>query len=114
MRKYRVVLQKLALSDLEEAYRNAAQHAPPDAAAWLDRIHIALQSLSSNPDRCPIAHENPRSTRELREFLVGRRPNVFRVVFTIEGDDVRRLRFRRAARRFLSRREIDESFRDEE
>jgi hypothetical protein len=46
---------------------------------------------------------------ELREMLFGRRPNVFRTLFTIDGDAVRVLRVRRATRRSLSRRELREA-----
>ncbi len=106
MTAYRVIVQNRALADLHEAYEYATQHAPAAAAQWLDRFQSALASLGHNPQRCSLAHENPRSPRELREFLFGRRPNVFRVVFTVDGDAVRILRIRRSARRFLSRRDI--------
>ena len=77
MDEFRVVIHKFAIEDLEGAYFNAAQHAPGPAAAWLDRFQQALQTLSTNPRRCALAHENHRSKRELREFLFGRKPNVF-------------------------------------
>ncbi len=110
MAEFRVVVHRFAVEDLESAYRNAAQHAPGPAAAWLERFQRALETLEANPGGCALAHESHRATRELREFLFGRRPNVFRVVFTIDGDVVRILRIRRSARRFLTRREIDEAF----
>jgi hypothetical protein len=36
----------------------AAQNAPETAARWLDRFHVALQTLASNPERCVLAPEN--------------------------------------------------------
>lgn len=110
MDEFRVVIHRYALQDLEDAYLNAARHAPGPAAAWLDRFQQALQTLGTNPERCALAHENVRSKHELREFLFGRRPNVFRVVFTIDERTVRILRIRRSARRFLTRREIDDAY----
>ena len=110
MDELRVVIHKFALQDLDGAYLNAARHAPGPAAAWLERFRLALQSLARNPERCALAHENERSRRELREFLFGRKPNVFRVVFTIDGNTIRILRIRRSARRFLTRTEIDSAF----
>ncbi len=46
---------------------------------------------------------------ELREILFGRRPNVYRVIFLIDGDTVRVLRIRRAQRRPLTRKQFDEA-----
>ena len=44
--------------------------------------------------------------QELRNLLYGRRPHVYRAVFTIEGDTVWILRVRRAQRRPLTRDEL--------
>lgn len=106
---FRVLLQKLAVEDLREAYLIAAGRAPAAAGSWLQRFHAALQTLDQRPDRCPLAPESRKCGVELREFLFGKQPNVFRVVFLIDGGDVRILRIRRAQRRWLSRTEIDEA-----
>jgi len=109
MDEYRVLLQNLAMKDLEEAYEYAARHAPDAAVAWLDRFQQALATLSRNPQRCPKAPEDRKLSYELREFLFGKRPNVFRAVYTIDGNTVRILRIRRASRRFLKQSEIDDA-----
>ena len=106
--KYRVVLQQLAIADLDEYYRWAARRAPETAALWLGRFQAELESLAANPERCSPAPENGKLSREIRQLLFGRRPNVYRAVFTIESDVVRVLRIRRAARRFLTKRELEE------
>ena len=107
--KYRIRLQPAAVDDLEQAYLNAAKHAPRTAARWYNRFHEALQSLETNPDRCPKALEDHKSNRELYQYHFGKRPNVFRAIFTIEGNTVWILRIRRAVRRPLTRRELGES-----
>lgn len=107
--KYRVVLQRFAQQDLDEACLWAAKRAPETAAKWLDRFHHALQSLAVHPDRCPLAAESRKAPFELREYLFGKRPYVFRVVFTIDSKTVRILRILRAQRRNLTRRQIDEA-----
>lgn len=113
--KYRVQLQRLARQDLWAVYRRASARAPATAARWLDRFERTLQTLDERPDRCPLAHENAKIAVEVRVLLFGRQPNVFRVLFTVDGDAVRILRIRRAQRRFLSRGELEESLRlDEE
>ncbi len=105
---YRVLVQTLALDDLDEYCLWVATHAPDTAARWLARFQDALQTLSQSPERCALAPENPRLTREVRQFLFGKRPNVYRAVFTIDGDTVRVLRIRRATRRFFTKRDLGE------
>ena len=55
---YRVVVQRLAVQDLEEAYLWNARNAPETAARWLNRFQAALQTLDHNPDHSPFAPEN--------------------------------------------------------
>jgi plasmid stabilization system protein ParE len=113
---FEVVLQRLAKSDLRAAYRWAAERAPfaaaraPFAAArWLDRFQDLLQTLTHHPERCPLARENGKVDDEIRECLFGKRPYVFRVIFTIIDRSVRVLRIRRAQRRFLTRAELEKA-----
>ena len=112
--KYRVQLQRLARQDLWAVYRRAASCAPATASRWLDRFERTLQTLDERPDRCPLAHESAKVAVEVRVLLFGRQPNVFRVLFTVDGDAVRVLRIRRAQRRFLSRSELKDSLRPDD
>ena len=112
--KYRVRLQRLATHDLDEAYCWAARHAPQAAARWLERFQSALQSLDTHPERCGKAREDAAAPCELREFHFGKKPSVFRVIFTIDSDVVRVLRIRRAQRRQLTRRQIEDAVQERE
>jgi plasmid stabilization system protein ParE len=93
---YAVILQPRAIRDLEEAYLWSARRAPDAAARWLDRFHAALQTLSTNPQRCGIAPENDVVEQEIRQFLFGKYPNVWRALFVIRDNEVRVLHVRRA------------------
>jgi plasmid stabilization system protein ParE len=106
---YEVVLQRLAVKDLDLAYSWAAKNAPATALAWFERFQSAIRSLAHNPKRCIVAQESRRAGVEIRELHFGRRPNVFRVLFLIDGQIVRVLRIRRAQRRRLTKREIDDA-----
>ena len=106
--KYRVRLQPSAEKDLEEAYLWAAKHAPETATRWLHRFREVLQTLADNPQRCGAAPEDRKLKRDLRQLLYGKRSNVFRAVFVIDGELVRILRIRRAARRPLTREDLSE------
>ena len=110
MKTYRVRLQPNALEDLDEAYRYATQNAPQTAIKWFSRFYEALQTLCTNPTRCMRATEDRKSNRELRQLLYGKRPNIFRAVYTIDekASIVWILRIRRAQRRSLSREELGE------
>jgi plasmid stabilization system protein ParE len=106
---YRVVLQQLAVQDLDDAFAWTAARAPTTAARWLEHFQDALRRLNTNPQLWPHAREQRKVDVELREMLYGKRPNVYRVVFMIDGDIVRVLRIRRAQRRMLTRKQIDEA-----
>jgi len=97
MKRYRVVVSATAKQNLRDGYRWAAKNAPDTAARWLTRSQAALQTLSTYPERCSIAPETDLVEREIRQFLFGRRPSVWRALFTIQGNEVRVLHVRRAA-----------------
>ena len=106
--RYAVRFQPAAVEDLDDAYQRAAKNAPVAATRWLERFHTALQTLDHNPQRCPLAWENDKSELTLRQYLFGKRPNVFRVIYTIQDETVWVLRIRRAQRRPLKRGDIGE------
>lgn len=84
---FQVRLQTAAVQDLDAAYHYAASHAPAPAARWLGRFKAALKTLEHHPERCPLAPESLKSSRQLREFLFGKRPFVFRVIFIAPKTD---------------------------
>lgn len=110
---YQVRVHRLARLDLRDAYEWTHQRAPNTVDRWFDRFREAIGSLESHPERCPLAAENAKVSMEVREMHFGRRPNVFRVIFHIDGNCVRVLRIRRGQRRLLTRRQIDEAADDE-
>jgi plasmid stabilization system protein ParE len=55
---YRVVLRRLAIQELDNAFVWAARNAPATAARWLDQFVAALRRLDTNPQRCRFAREH--------------------------------------------------------
>lgn len=106
---YQVLLHRLAREDLDRAYLYVAKHAPDTAGRWLDRFEDALTTLELNPQRCSVDRERRKTAKDLREFHFGKRPNVFRVIFTIEQQYVHILRILRAQRRPLTGKQINEA-----
>jgi plasmid stabilization system protein ParE len=64
----------------------------------------AIASLATFPERCPLAPEAVGLHFEVRQFLYGRKPHVYRILFTIEGDTVNILHIRHGRRTLLSER----------
>jgi hypothetical protein len=59
------------------------------------------QTPQADRDRCPLAPENKEFPFEVRQLLYGRKPHLYRVLFTIEGDTVVVLHIRHGRRRRL-------------
>ena len=59
-----------------------------------------------------MASENGKFDVELREFLFGKRPYVFRVIFTLDGLAVRVMRIWQSNRRMLSSDELRDAISD--
>lgn len=92
---YRVVVTRKAKDDLRHYFTVAAVHAPETAARWLHGFEVALQTLSTNPMRCPLAPENGLVEPPIYQFLYGRRSSRYRALFTIEESSVLILHVRR-------------------
>ena len=107
---HKVIIHRHAMADLEQSYRFVWKSGGDQASAWYERFVEQLKSLDRTPERCPIARESKRVFLDVRELHFGRRPNVFRVLFTIDGEMVRILRIVRAQRRSPSWRTIEKSY----
>jgi plasmid stabilization system protein ParE len=102
---YQVVFTNRAAQDLEAAYLWIAARAPETAAHWYNRFLDALDSLSSNPQRCPVAPESQRFPTEIRQLLFGG-GRTYRALFTIHGETVVVLHIRHASRQEASAEEL--------
>ena len=105
---FEVVVTERAEADIEANYvwwrtnRSCEQ-----AEAWYDAINPAIQTLSTQPNRCPLAAERGLLPSGLRQLLfgIGRRPT-HRIVFTVVDDQVVVLRVRRVAQDVLSESDL--------
>ena len=94
---YQVVLTDRAARDLDEAYRWCAERAPEAAVGWYNGFIDALNSLVSNPERCPVAAEGRKLSIEIRQLLYGRRRS-YRALFLVREQTVVVLHIRHTAR----------------
>src|SRR4051812_31755525 len=88
---YRIVLQPRAQADIEAAYQWLAERSPASANRWYNGLVAAIDSLQEHPERCPLAPEADAFDREIRQLLYGKRRNIYRVLFVVEGDTSRSL-----------------------
>src|SRR5690349_15095605 len=99
--KYEVIVQASAQAEIEAAYEWLARRAPATAVRWYGRLVKAIETLADNPLRCSLAPEDEYFPEEIRNLLYGKRKSNYRVIFTVRGDTVHVLHFRRGARQVL-------------
>jgi plasmid stabilization system protein ParE len=68
---------------------------------WLLSHHAGETGLRWFFKRCPIAPESARFPFEVRQLLYGRKPHVYRILFTIENNTVNVLHIRHGRRKPL-------------
>jgi plasmid stabilization system protein ParE len=87
---FTVILQRRAQREIAE---NAAWLESTLGLRAADRWRVGLltgmvSALEADPHRYPQAHEAPELGVDLRELLHGRRRQIYRVLFTIDGATV--------------------------
>lgn len=80
-----------------------SEHAGETGLRWFEGMEEAIASLDTFPDRCPLVPESQEFPFEVRQLLYGRKPNVYRILFTIEADTVRVLSIRAPRRQHVTR-----------
>jgi plasmid stabilization system protein ParE len=79
----------------------ASQHAGDAGIRWFLALEDAIASLAKFPERCAVAPESAAFAFQVRQLLHGRRRNVYRILFTLEGDTVYVLHIRHGARQSI-------------
>jgi plasmid stabilization system protein ParE len=68
---------------------------------WFAALQDAIASLVEFPARCPLAPENSAFPFEVRHLLYGRKPHVYRILFTVQDQTVYVLHIRHGRRQPL-------------
>jgi plasmid stabilization system protein ParE len=92
--------------DIDEILTWLVKRAPLTAARWHATLLKKVQRLERNPESYPLAAEAERLKISLRETLFGRRRNVYRILFTIDGNVVTVHHIRRGSRDWLKREDF--------
>ena len=86
---YRIVVTARARADAVEAFRWIAERSPEAATRWYAGLQKAVAKLNELPERNPIAEEDSEQVGiTLRQALYGRRPNIYRILYSVAGDTV--------------------------
>jgi plasmid stabilization system protein ParE len=97
---FRVELSDRAQSDIAAIHDwLLSQQAGSAAERWFVALREAIASLSTLPTRCPVSAESRDSPVEVRQLLYGRKPHVYRILFTLDRDVVQVLHIRHGRRR---------------
>lgn len=93
--KHKVVVSPQAETDIESAYLHIRGRAPETAKRWRHRLLKTILTLEYLPERHEIAPEAKDVGRDLRHAFFG----VYRILYTVEVDEVRIQGLRHGARR---------------
>ncbi len=100
---YRVVFSATARTDIRENARWLNRQGSITAAdRWYAELIKSLNTLRRLPERQPIAEEESEHFGfTVHQMLYGRRPNVYRILFAVDGDSVTLISVRHSARGHL-------------
>ena len=92
--QYQVVVTPSAKADIFEIKTWLLENYRDSAEDWLWGISQAVSSLSKLPERCPVSAESKAFDVVVRQLLYGRKPNIYRILFSIQDEKVYILRVR--------------------
>jgi plasmid stabilization system protein ParE len=99
---HEVAISADANRDMEQAISWLCRYVSAESAArWRNRVDKAIGSLQVRPNRCPEADEAASLGIDLRVLLSGKKPHVYRILFTFTDSTVEIVRVLHAARDWL-------------
>jgi plasmid stabilization system protein ParE len=78
-----------------------SEHAGDAGFHWFATLEEAVATLAKFPRRCPLAPESRLFSFEVRQLLHGKRPHVYRILFTITDQTVYVLHVRHGRRQLV-------------
>jgi plasmid stabilization system protein ParE len=97
---FRVEISHQAERDAEEILEwLLSQKSGQAGIDWFLALDDAFASLREFPERCAIAPESARFPFDVRQLFYGRKPHIYRILFTISADAVTVLHIRHGRRR---------------
>ncbi len=93
MKRYTIVIEDTAGQELRASFAwGVRAWGRPQAQRWFSRMIRQMKTLTTLPERCPIAPECDEFAETVRHLSVGR----YRILFTVHGKQVHILHVRGA------------------
>lgn len=92
--RYQVIITPSAKADIFEINARLLENYPETAEKWLYGISQAVTSLAESPARCPISPESEAFDVVVRQLIYGKKPHIYRILFSIQEERVYILRIR--------------------
>jgi plasmid stabilization system protein ParE len=84
-----------------------AKRSPMGSARWVAAFELAKERIKNDPLALNLIDENLRVPYDVRHcFFKTRRGRIYRVIFTVIGNEIRVLRIRRPAQRAIRGRDL--------
>lgn len=101
---YKILITQAARSDIRRTVSWWSKNrSTKQAETWYNKIFPAIQTLTVQPERCPVANEYDLLDGALRQLHFGvSRKTTHRIVFTVSEETVVILRVRHIAQDSLS------------
>ena len=101
---FRVKTTTKAKRDLDDILTRLLSREAGEAGLRLvSRTHRAVATLADSPQCCALTPENAVFPFEVRHLLYGRKPHVYRIIFTIEDNTVSVLHIRHGRRQPIAK-----------
>ena len=101
---YRVLMQPKAEQDIyTSAHWIMERSKSADTAIrWARRIRAKIDTLKTNPLRCPVDEDSDAFGDEVRILLFGKRTSQYLIFFSVDDDTIRVLTVRHSAQRSIT------------
>lgn len=100
--QFEVLITPSAKADIFEINTWLLENHPDTAESWLYGISQAVTSLSKFPERCAVSSESEAFDVVVRQLIYGKKPHIYRILFSIQEEKVFILRVRSTKQQSLS------------
>lgn len=99
--RFDVIITPSAKADIFETRTWLLENYSDAADNWLWQISQCVATLAKFPARCPVSDESPAFDVEVRQLLCGKKPHIYRILFSIYKEKIYVLRVRSTRQRRL-------------
>ncbi len=99
---FQVIITPSAKANIFEVNTWLLENYPDAAEKWLWGISQAVTSLSKFPERCSVSSESEAFDVVVRQLIYGKKPHIYRILFSIKDEKVYILRVRLTKQQSIS------------